>query len=247
MSDGAPRLSLYSGAAADDDPDDHNNHNDHNEDHEHDATPPIPPSRRPTALSNARAIVNRPEHVPEALVERGAPEEPVVDADGPVVLPYANIVPRSRAPRQARLPTDVKATSFWVRRDQQYEEYKLWRAPRPRQVWDDKGKNTAAHHRPATNMDLILDLTMVVILARLGIQFRDYLTAIDAKDLYDWPTCLRTIEQALLVFFSSFMILYSRWDRCVVCDIYTTFIVAAVVAAGGLGSGGGGGGGGGGG
>jgi hypothetical protein len=235
MSDGAPRLSLYP-ASADDDP-----HDDPDDPHNSDAPPAVATNRRVSSRGPVAAIIQSGDSMASVVTNDAMNkmfDEPVMDADGPVSVPYANGPPEmqrvpsgARAPRQARLPTDAKATSFWVRRDHLYDDYKLWRAPRPRQVWDDKGKNTAAAHRPATNMDLILDLTMVVILARLGIQFRDYISAIDAEDLYDWPTCLRTIEQALLVFFSSFMILYSRWDRCVVdaCICCIASVAAVVV------------------
>ena len=59
-------------------------------------------------------------------------DEPIVDGDGPVSLPQARRV--SKKPRPARLPTDVKAATFWIRRSHRYETYKLWRAPKPRQV-----------------------------------------------------------------------------------------------------------------
>ena len=139
-------------------------------------------------------------------------DETVVDADGPVHIrgPRRG---RTRTPRLARLRTDPKAITYWIRRSHKYDSYKLWRAPKPRQIWDSEGKNTAPPHRPATNMDLIMDLTMVVILARLGTQFRYYVSHTNADIRYDWEACLSTMAVALLVFFASFSILYSRWDR----------------------------------
>ena len=125
---------------------------------------------------------------------------------------------RNRKPRHARLPTDVKAATFWIRRDHKYQSYKLWRAPKPRQVWDAHGNNTAPPHRPATNMDLIMDLTMVVILARLGVQFRAGLTSVDSESRYDWEPCVDAMQGAVLSFFSGFVLLYSRWNRIVGFD-----------------------------
>ena len=58
-----------------------------------------------------------------------------------------------------------------------YDNFKCFRYPKPRQVWlpgsDLNSANTLGdHHRPATTRDLILDLTLVVILSRIGDEFK---------------------------------------------------------------------------
>lgn len=177
-----------------------------------------PPSTRPPAPTTADGQDDNDEDdVDDDDDDDGADDfiddidETVVDADGPVPVRVGGRT--RRAPRLARLKTDPKAITYWIRRSHKYDSYRLWRAPKPRQIFDSEGKNTAPPHRPATNMDLIMDLTMVVILARLGTQFRYYVSHTAPDSRYDWEECLSTMEVALLVFFASFSILYSRWDR----------------------------------
>ena len=56
-----------------------------------------------------------------------------------------------------------------------------------------------------------MDLTMVVILANLGAQFRYYLVHTDVDDRYNWTATQEAIGDAFMVFFGSFALLYSRW------------------------------------
>ena len=103
--------------------------------------------------------------------------------------------------------------------DDNWERFRCWRYPRPRQIWLN-GRNSAPHHRQASAFDLIFDLAIVIILARIGAVFRDSLTSsIKSEDRYNWSVVWSAISWnsngsgAFQVFFRGFLILIVRWVR----------------------------------
>ena len=109
-----------------------------------------------------------------------------------------------------------------------YSSFKCWRKPKPRQVWikvrDAQGnvvrlENSAPHHRPATNHDTLLDLTIVIILAAIGQQFRSTLLRIPAESRFDWDFVWNAVtwndsgSGAFQGFSNAYLILVMRWVR----------------------------------
>ena len=105
-----------------------------------------------------------------------------------------------------------------LRDNDAYHTFRCWRYPKPRQVWVN-GRNTAPHHRPATNNDLIYDLTIVIILASIGSQFRENISDVPSDKLYDWDATFISVgwnpigNGAFQAFFDVFLILIMRWNR----------------------------------